>query len=161
MTTRLTMLATAVVLGAGGIATSVAAAGQTATTAGFLITSQVDNRCLDISQSNTGNGALVDTWDCDGTPNQRWHFDGGRIRSDLNNKCLDVAGGNGGNGGAIDMLDCQSINTQTWQFESAGLLRNPAFNRCLEIVHPDGFKGAALALWDCDTLNPAQRWQQN
>ena len=53
-----------------------------------------DNRCLDISGYNYSNGARVQVWNCTGSGNQKWFFDGTALRSyEKPEFCLDVSGG--------------------------------------------------------------------
>ncbi len=39
---------------------------------GDLVNTRVD-RCVDVMDSNTGNGALIQIWECNGGSHQKWY----------------------------------------------------------------------------------------
>ncbi|WP_367135446.1 MULTISPECIES: RICIN domain-containing protein [Streptomyces] len=119
---------------------------------GFMIASNVNNRCLEIRAGNPGIGALVGMWDCHGGSNERWYWDGLTIRSDLNGKCLDVVAGNADNGASLNMWDCHGGAPQQWAWDGARL-RNPVYNRCLTIANSNWWNGASVLTWDCNQGN--------
>ncbi|MFI9204715.1 RICIN domain-containing protein [Streptomyces sp. NPDC053048] len=123
---------------------------------GFMIASNMNNRCLEIRAGNAGIGALVGMWDCHGGSNERWYWDGLTIRSDLNGKCLDVVAGNAENGAALNMWDCYGGAPQQWVWDGARL-RNPVYNRCLTIGNANWWNGASVIMWDCN-LGSHQQW---
>ncbi|MFD9882636.1 RICIN domain-containing protein [Streptomyces alboflavus] len=123
---------------------------------GFMLASNMNNRCLEIRGANTGIGALVNMWDCHGGSNERWYWYESTIRSDLNHKCLDIAAGNGENGAAVNMWDCNGGAAQRWAWDGARL-RNPVFNKCLTIGNANWWNGASVVMWDCN-LGSHQQW---
>ncbi|QCX81452.1 Extracellular exo-alpha-L-arabinofuranosidase precursor [Streptomyces sp. YIM 121038] len=123
---------------------------------GFMIASNMNNRCLEVRGANPGSGALVAMWDCFGGTSERWYWAGNTIRSDLNGKCLDVAAGNSENGAALNAWDCHGGAPQQWVWDGTRL-RNPAYNRCLTIANANWGNGAAVIIWDCN-LGSHQQW---
>ena len=53
----------------------------------------VQGKCLDVSGANKNDGAQVIAYQCNNQPNQKWFFDGYRIRSQDSGKCLDIYNG--------------------------------------------------------------------
>lgn len=124
---------------------------------GFGIASNFNNKCLSIAGNNSGSGALVYLWQCDGVAGQRWTWDGPMLRSVLNpNQCLDVGGANPDNGGSLNTWECYGGAAQQWDWHS-GLLSNRIANRCLAIDNANPWNGAVAHLWDCNGPSH-QRW---
>lgn len=53
----------------------------------------VQGKCLDVSGKNKNDGAQVIGYECNNQTNQKWLFDGYRIRSQDSGKCLDIYNG--------------------------------------------------------------------
>ena len=53
----------------------------------------VQGKCLDVSGANKNDGAQVIAYQCNNQANQKWFFDGYRIRSQDSGKCLDIYDG--------------------------------------------------------------------
>lgn len=53
----------------------------------------VQGKCLDVSGANKNDGAQVIAYQCNNQANQKWFFDGYRIRSQDSGKCLDIYNG--------------------------------------------------------------------
>jgi hypothetical protein len=115
---------------------------------GFLIRSDLNNKCLDILGIDAANGAHVGMWDCWGGANQRWYWDGRQIRSDLNNKCLDILGIDAANGAHVGMWDCWGGANQRWYWDGRQI-RSDLNNKCLDILGVNIENGAHVGMWDC------------
>ncbi|WP_344908174.1 RICIN domain-containing protein [Actinomadura meridiana] len=114
--------------------------------------------CLEVADSNSGNGALVTAWGCHGRENQRWTIDGTSIKTSLpGHRCLDVRGGNGGNGAAINLYDCNSSSGQQWHFDGDRLVSG-VNGHCLTIVAANFAGGGAVVNWECVGFNE-QAWE--
>jgi hypothetical protein len=85
-------------------------------------------KCGEVYGSQTGNGANVDQWTCNGTHTQDWYFDlwgtdqyGNEIGNIINinsGKCFEVYNWGAGNGSNVDQWNCaplaQSHTNQLW-----------------------------------------------
>ena len=78
------------------------------------IRSALNNKCLEIRDSNVNNGAYVGMWNCWGGATTQWYWDGDLIRSNLNHKCLEVRDSNIENGAYVSMWDCWGGATTRW-----------------------------------------------
>jgi hypothetical protein len=142
-------------------ATTTASAGAAAS--GFQISSRLNNRCLTVSDFNSGNGAGVLMVDCQGAASQLWNWDSAQplhLRNVHTGKCLTVAWGNGDNGAALHSFDCnKDWGAQMFYRPAAtpaevGRLRTMLSpNRCVEISGANWWQGANVQLWDCNGGN--------
>ncbi|MBF6046494.1 hypothetical protein GO001_14875 [Streptomyces sp. NRRL B-1677] len=131
-----------------------------AAAAGFEIMSNLNNRCLNVAHFNTGNGASVQTYDCNGNPSERWTENGSEIRSDLSSKCLDLAIGNGDNGATVQMYDCVGLKQQGWHW-SGNEIHTDLNHRCLTITDANWWQGASVTVRDCVAGGAAhQQWHK-
>ncbi|MCB0563940.1 MAG: RICIN domain-containing protein, partial [Phaeodactylibacter sp.] len=76
------------------------------------------DKCLDLSLSQTDNGKNIQLFDCNGTDAQNWIYDGftKAFRSAIDpGKCLDVTESNFTNATNIQLWDCNGTDAQ--QFE--------------------------------------------
>jgi hypothetical protein len=112
-------------------------------------------RCLDVAAANSGNGASVQLWECNGTPAQSWWIEGLALRSTLG-RCLDVASGNPANGASVQLWDCNGTPAQQWSMLPGGVMRN-GLGRCLDVASANPANGASVQLYDCNGT-PAQSW---
>ena len=87
----------------------------------YTIVNRHSGKVLDISNSNTNNGANVQQWDSNGTNAQKWYITQSSdysftITSVLNGKALDVDGWSTNNCANVQMWDCGSgqANQQWW-----------------------------------------------
>jgi Ricin-type beta-trefoil lectin domain len=126
--------------------------------AGFMLSSNMNNRCLEVREGNRGNGALVTIWDCGGWESERWEFNGnGPIYNPNIGKCLDIVAANHENGAAVNLYDCHGDwGAQQWRWDGAQIRSNMS-HRCLEISGRNWFVGATVQLWDCNGGNH-QHW---
>jgi len=99
---------------------------------------QFNQKCLDIANWATENGAVVHLWTChpnDKPENQQWNLDSnGHIVSKLNGKCLEVKG-NIQEGSTTQMWDCADQANQKWFYNNSdGTFRSSqAPNLCLDV----------------------------
>lgn len=83
--------------------------------AATTIRSDLNGRCLDIRGFDPGNRAVVQMFDCHGSANQRWFWEGPLIRSELNGRCLDIQDFNPANDVPVQMFDCHGSANQRWR----------------------------------------------
>ncbi|MFI5936345.1 ricin-type beta-trefoil lectin domain protein [Actinoplanes sp. NPDC051494] len=141
------------ILGVYGLSLTTSGGG----TAGSLVSS-LNNKCIDVPNSNFSDGVLVQMWGCNGTGAQRWMAVNGTLQTS-NNKCLDVAWGSTANGAAIQIVTCSGNPAQQWVLSAAGDLVNPQANKCIDIKDQSAADGAKLQLWECaGTAN--QKWRR-
>ncbi|KOU36480.1 RICIN domain-containing protein [Streptomyces sp. WM6378] len=115
--------------------------------AGFMLASNMNNRCLTVVGANNLPGAAVYMQDCDGSPGQRWYFIGNQLHTDVSpNYCLDVAWNNHDIGAAVNMWKCIGGDAQTWNW-SGTKLQN-ANGNVLDISHSNPANGAAVQMWN-------------
>jgi hypothetical protein len=69
------------------------------------------NKCLDHGHES-GNGANLFVWDCNGTPNQKFKVEGSEIRSIDSNRCVDVWETN--ENANAKLWDCHGSVQQRW-----------------------------------------------
>lgn len=118
------------------------------------------SKCIDLPGGNARNGARLEIWDCNGSPNQIWKA---AFRSwgpfviqyaAEPSKCIDIAGGNLKDGATLQLWDCNGLAQQ--QFDNRGTERNmPLFqiashaNYDLVIDVPSGKmeNGNELQMW--------------
>ncbi|WP_242894767.1 RICIN domain-containing protein [Actinomadura litoris] len=118
--------------------------------AGPMFASNMNNRCLEVREGNTGNGAMIDIWDCSGHLSERWVWSGnGEIRNELSQKCLDIVASNHENGAGVDLFDCRGWPAQQWRWDGTQIRSNMS-NRCLEISGGNWYMGATVQMWDCN-----------
>ncbi|MGZ3253927.1 MAG: RICIN domain-containing protein [Burkholderiaceae bacterium] len=87
----------------------------------YELVSQLSGKCVEVIGGSTANGAMVDQYDCRGTPQQLWKLNsvsgGQQIISAVSNKCLDVVGGVTAlsDGAYVEQWDCAAnAGNQTW-----------------------------------------------
>ncbi|WP_408951613.1 RICIN domain-containing protein [Lysobacter sp. Hz 25] len=129
--------------------------------------------CLDVhAPDQAKDGAKVQVWVCNGSPQQTWVVDEkvGAVIS-LAGKCLDVQAAKVGiDGTPVQMWDCNRQVQQRWQHKTrvrrapSGGLFSPmalqnAGGKCLDVHAPDQFNnGAKVQIWSCNS-EKQQRWQ--
>ncbi|XP_037041879.1 beta-glucanase-like [Bradysia coprophila] len=113
----------------------------------------IGGRCVDVRGANTDNGAIVQVFDCNGTPAQLWSLSADRTIRALG-KCLSVNGGSA-NGTPVVLNDCNGSAAQKWDLSASGDIVNS--NKCLDAKQPANQNSAPLQIWDCaGTSN--QKW---
>ena len=127
-------------------------------TAPSAVVSNLNNRCVDVPNSDFSVGKQLQMWDCNGTPAQQWTFTGGTLQTQ-NNKCMDVTNASTANGAIIQIVDCNGSTAQQFVLSAAGDLVNPQSNRCVDIKDQNANAGAKLQIWDC-TGGANQKWRR-
>jgi len=89
-------------------------------------------RCLDVDNSNLGNGSMVQLWHCLDGPNQRWHwaFWEGLFRTHANWSCLDDGSGGTVRGTGVDVWECDARAAPRWNYDQVYV--QTMANRCLD-----------------------------
>ncbi|MBM7113653.1 ricin-type beta-trefoil lectin domain protein [Archangium primigenium] len=127
-------------------------------TGGKAIRSRLNNKCIDIPNSNTNDGTQLQMWDCNGTGAQSWQwYSDGSVRA--LGKCMDVAWGSVDAGAIIQIANCSGNPAQKFILSGAGDLVNPQANKCVDIVDHNQNSGAKLIQWTCTGANN-QKWYQ-
>lgn len=129
-----------------------------------LIVNEHDDKCLEVSNASTTNGASIVAWPCKGGNNQRWNFvkraDGNyQIVNRNSGKCLAVAGSSTANGALIQQVSCGSGDNQAWAIETSGVtrLRAKHSGKCLDLTKSSQVNGVKMQQWGCGT-NANQRF---
>ncbi|GIE82502.1 hypothetical protein Aph02nite_84520 [Actinoplanes philippinensis] len=117
-------------------------------TGATMLQSNFSGRCIDIPGGVPTAGAVLQTWDCNGTAAQKWSFEAdGTVRA--MGKCMDPAGGALTNGTPVQLADCNANPVQRFTLTTARTLQNVSSGRCVDIKDWNGSNGAKLQLWDC------------
>ena len=111
-------------------------------------------KCLDDYTASSTAGAVVDVWDCNGSPAQQWTV--GNSAVTVKGLCLDVVGGGTANGSLVDLWTCNGQSNQQWTV-SNGTLVNPVSGRCLDIPALNTANGTQLDIWSCNG-GANQKW---
>ncbi|WP_214416176.1 beta-1,3-glucanase family protein [Sphaerisporangium fuscum] len=70
-------------------------------------------RCLDVKDGATGNGAVLQLYDCNTTGAQNWvQLSSGSIQNPQSGRCIDAPGGNTTNGTRLQLYDCNNTAAQ-------------------------------------------------
>ncbi len=70
-------------------------------------------RCMDVTNNGTGNGALIQLWDCNGGGAQGWVQQAdGSLKNPQSGRCLDSPNGSGANGARLQIWDCNGSAAQ-------------------------------------------------
>jgi hypothetical protein len=119
--------------------------------------SNANNRCLDVFNRSTENGANVITWDCTGGPNQKWQVTAAGELRVFGNKCLDHDSA-GGAGTRVTTWDCGGGDHQKWTLNADGSIVSRRNGMCLD-VYGGGTppNGAQTIIWPCHG-GANQRW---
>ncbi|MFJ3590862.1 ricin-type beta-trefoil lectin domain protein [Streptomyces sp. NPDC090231] len=112
------------------------------------------DKCLDDLTGSTTAGAVVDIWDCNGSPAQQWTVGNGSVKA--GGLCLDVVANGTANGTLVNLWTCNGAANQQWNV-SNGTLVNPQSGRCLDIPALNTANGTQLDIWDCDN-GSNQKW---
>ncbi|WP_329219327.1 ricin-type beta-trefoil lectin domain protein [Streptomyces sp. NBC_01485] len=127
---------------------------------GALIIGQASNRCIDVTDAQTGkgkDGTPLQLWDCAGSANQKWVFGkDGTVRS--LGLCMDVAWGSRDDGAVIQLAKCSGNPAQQFVLSKAGDLVNPQADKCVDAKNNGTGNGTKLQLWTCSGT-PNQKWR--
>jgi chitinase len=115
-------------------------------------------KCVDVSASNTANGANVQQWTCNGTKAQQWALrDLGNgvfeAKAAHSGKCADVAAWSTANGGNIHQWTCGGQNNQKWRVTDLGggqhQFKSVHSGKCLDVSGAGTADGANIQQWTC------------
>ncbi|MCX5525423.1 ricin-type beta-trefoil lectin domain protein [Streptomyces bobili] len=127
---------------------------------GQLIIGQASDRCVDVTDSQDGkgrDGTPLQIYDCSGTANQKWVFNGdGTVRS--LGMCMDVAWGSREDGAVIQLARCSGNPAQQFVMSAAGDLVNPQADKCVDVKDGGTGNESKLQLWTCSGT-PNQKWR--
>ncbi|MEV4227326.1 ricin-type beta-trefoil lectin domain protein [Streptomyces bobili] len=127
---------------------------------GQLIIGQASDRCVDVTDSQDGegrDGTPLQIYDCSGTANQKWVFNGdGTVRS--LGMCMDVAWGSREDGAVIQLARCSGNPAQQFVMSTAGDLVNPQADKCVDVKDNGTGNESKLQLWTCSGT-PNQKWR--
>jgi hypothetical protein len=125
------------------------------------------SKCLDVSAASTADGAVVQSYACNGTAAQSFRVDslGGvnyRIVNINSNKCLDVKDHGTADGTAIQQWSCVTGNdAQSFRIEDvgSGMVRivHGTTGKCLDVAAASTADGAKVQIYTCNGTN-AQTW---
>jgi hypothetical protein len=100
---------------------------------------RVQDYCLDVQNSGTSPGAIVQLWSCNGTGAQRWYRVGNTLKNPNSNLCLDTVGGASANGTGVQISTCNgSAASQQWNIPSEALVKTPLFDGAAHNPLPPG-----------------------
>ena len=124
----------------------------------YTIINKHSGKVLDVSGSNTNNGANVQQWDSNGTNAQKWYIHQNSdysytITSAINGKALDVDAWSKNNGANVQMWDCgNSQSNQQWWLTEVGdgysSIINKNSNKCLDVSGWSTTSGANVQQYD-------------
>ncbi|MFF8103357.1 ricin-type beta-trefoil lectin domain protein [Streptomyces sp. NPDC016640] len=115
----------------------------------------VNNKCLDVADSQTADGTQVQIWTCNSTDAQKWTLAGGAMK--VLGKCLDVSDGGTADGTRVQLWTCNDSGAQKWTPQADGTIRNPQSGKCLDASGGTWNDGTPVHLWTCHT-GPNQKW---
>ena len=108
------------------------------------------DKCLDVLDGDTSNGANVQLYDCNGNENQSWTYDASTTEiKGLEDKCLDVEHASTDNGANIQLYDCNGGDGQKWNYDaSTGEIKGIG-DHCVDVAHSTPENGNNIHMWDC------------
>ncbi|MDN3243115.1 extracellular catalytic domain type 1 short-chain-length polyhydroxyalkanoate depolymerase [Glycomyces tritici] len=122
--------------------------------------SAASNKCLDVPNQSTANGARTQIWDCWTGANQQWTATAAgelSVYSGGNRKCLDASGNGSANGTPVIIWSCHGGANQKWNRNANGSITNAASGLCLDVTGAGTANGALVQLWTCNGQSN-QRW---
>ena len=125
----------------------------------YIFRLQGTNYCIDAY--NPYNGRAVYTWNCNGSPTQRWDWvptnrnNGSLLRATNTNYCVDLY--QASNGRSTYTWQCDpNANNHNWYYDQTSkTLRQMGTNQCLDAYNP--YDGRAVYAWDCNN-SWSQKW---
>ncbi len=145
---------------------SLQSGGEIRTGVDYLLVSRYSNKCLDVKDLNTQNGATTQQWECFGGDNQRFRFvDEGdgfySIVGKASQRCLSAQAVQYEDGTPAIMWDCHSGPDQKLRAAKVGdglyELRFSHSDKCLDIDGPTANNGAKAQQWQCFS-SANQQW---
>ncbi|MBA3724687.1 MAG: ricin-type beta-trefoil lectin domain protein [Candidatus Levybacteria bacterium] len=122
------------------------------------------NKCIDIPNSITQDGARLQLFGCNNASAQRWSIAPSRKsptarRIVARGKCMDIAQSGTADGTAVWLYSCNGGNAQEWIPQTNGTLMNPIANKCLSAENSTGTDGTRLIIATCNAALSQQIWQ--
>lgn len=118
----------------------------------FTIRSDYSNKCLEVANSSTANGAAIRQKTCNGGLNQRWMLQTAekgptvRFRSVHSDKCMWIAGDNS----AVVQEDCDDVGEFHILPMGYGLrIQSLWSGKCLDVNNTMAYFGAKVQQWTC------------
>ncbi|MEV3985980.1 RICIN domain-containing protein [Nonomuraea sp. NPDC049637] len=131
-------------------------------------------KCVDVDNGYTFDGANVKQWECVNVPQQHWQFQrvapGSEwffLRAQHSGKCLDVDNGYTFDGANVKQWECVNVPQQMWRWKYAYtdawwntfyFLENQKSGKCLDVDHGWTHNGANIQQWTCDEYAGQQLW---
>ncbi|MBO3751445.1 ricin-type beta-trefoil lectin domain protein [Streptosporangiaceae bacterium NEAU-GS5] len=119
----------------------------------FQLRNDGAGRCVDSPNSASANGTLLQIFDCNSNPNQRFIYTDAK-RLQILGKCLDSPTG-AGSGTRVQLWDCHTGTNQQWNVNTNGTVTNGANNLCLAVTATGNTSPVTLATCNGSTN---QRW---
>ncbi|WP_274703361.1 ricin-type beta-trefoil lectin domain protein [Micromonospora sp. S4605] len=118
------------------------------------------NRCIDLANSETANGTVVQSRTCNNLPNQLWQLQSnGSLKNPASNRCLDIQGAGTVDGTKIMLYDCTGNANQIWEPQANGSLKNPQTGKCLDAGSGQSTRADyQLVIWTCNSGSILQKW---
>ncbi|MFE6051490.1 RICIN domain-containing protein [Kitasatospora sp. NPDC056446] len=123
------------------------------------------NKCLEVADWRTDDGAPVRQWTCTGGANQQWIWGGdGRLVNVHSGKCLDIPGYSTVWGTQADQWTCDGGTNQQWLMiipprSAYFALENNASRLFLDVNGASTADGAAVIQWQPTQSAPNQSWR--
>jgi hypothetical protein len=128
---------------------------------GYQLVFQHSYKCADVQNGGTGDGALLQQWDCLETATHLnqvfqlvpvsgpWY----EIRDIGSGKCVDISGGSTANGAWLQQWDCLGDGQQLFQEVQLGggwvSLQAYSDGKCIDVNSSSTEDGVILQQWDC------------
>ncbi|MFD4671623.1 ricin-type beta-trefoil lectin domain protein [Lentzea sp. NPDC058450] len=114
----------------------------------------IGGKCVDVSNSGTADGTVIQLWGCNGTGAQQWSRVGDTLRAF--GKCMDVNASGVADGTVVQLWTCNGTGAQVWS-RVGSTLRNPQSGKCLDAAGNSSADGTRLQIWTC-TGGTNQNW---
>jgi|GEM_PF-2103735 len=114
------------------------------------------SRCVDVRGPDTRDGTPLQLWDCINAPEERWVWDGARLRG-FGDKCISLPDDTARDGTPVQLSTCTDEPRQQWRLEPSGELRG-LHDKCLDVRGPEAGNGTPLQIWTCVDV-PQQQWR--
>jgi Ricin-type beta-trefoil lectin domain-like len=140
---------------------------------GYEMHAQHSDKCLDVDNGSTADGANVKQWSCAHVKQQSWNIvwvgdDANQealyeVRPEHSGKCLDVDNGSTADGANVKQWTCSNVPQQRWKLVWVGggyfELHAQHSGKCLDVAGGSTADGANVQQWTCANV-PQQRWKQ-
>ena len=118
---------------------------------GRLVIARSD-RCVDVAEGSTGDGADIVQWACNESRSQQFDVVPGNggfsLRAVHSGKCLDVAGAGTGDGANVVQWPCHGRANQLLQWDGSSLVFKHS-GKCLDVAGAGTGNGTSIIQWNC------------